>query len=391
MKRIVYHYCMRKLFFYFILLLLLFSLSSCKNETITIVHTSDLHYLSPSLIGNEEFLLRTMENGDGKNILHSSLITDSFIADMISLKPNFIVLSGDLTLNGEIESNEELKEKLKKLKDEGITILVISGNHDVNQKAYRYTDSSVEEIKSLTSQEFENFWWEYGYGDAIACDDWSNSYIYEASPKLWLLCIDSNTGIKGTIRGVTLSWIEEKLKEANDKGIEVISFTHQNLFVHNPNYTWGYQLDNANKLIELYKKYNVKLNLSGHLHIQSIKEEDNITDIAVSSLINAPNQYGILKVNGNKLSYKTKEISDKELKEESKLIFDKATRNKAENSFEEEKAIEGAITINREYFEGFINTSLDISTLFSSNEFFSEYIKTIYKEKGKDNRRWRNY
>lgn len=332
-----------------------------------------------------------MENGDGKNILHSSLITDSFIADMISLKPNFIVLSGDLTLNGEIESNEELKEKLKKLKDEGITILVISGNHDVNQKAYRYTDSSVEEIKSLTSQEFENFWWEYGYGDAIACDDWSNSYIYEASPKLWLLCIDSNTGIKGTIRGVTLSWIEEKLKEANDKGIEVISFTHQNLFVHNPNYTWGYQLDNANKLIELYKKYNVKLNLSGHLHIQSIKEEDNITDIAVSSLINAPNQYGILKVNGNKLSYKTKEISDKELKEESKLIFDKATRNKAENSFEEEKAIEGAITINREYFEGFINTSLDISTLFSSNEFFSEYIKTIYKEKGKDNRRWRNY
>lgn len=234
--------------------------------------------------------------------------------------------------------------------------------------------------------------WEYGYGDAIEKDDWSNSYIYEASPKLWLLCIDSNTGIKGTIRGVTLTWIEEKLKEANEKGIEVISFTHQNLFVHNPNYTWGYQLDNANKLIELYKKYSVKLNLSGHLHIQSIiEEEDNITDIAVSSLINTPNQYGILKVNGDKFSYKTKEISDKELKEESKLIFDKATRNKAENLFNDEKTIEAAVTINSEYFAGFINTSFDVSTLFSSNEFFSEYIKTIYREKGKDNRVWHNY
>lgn len=382
---------MKKLFFCFTLLFFIFSFSSCKNETVTIVHTSDLHYLSPSLIENEEFLLRTMENGDGKNLLHSSLIADSFISDMLSLKPDVVVLTGDLTLNGEIESNEELKEKLKKLKDEGITVLVISGNHDVNQKAYRYTDSSVEEIKSLTSQEFENLWWDYGYGDAIEKDDWSNSYIYEVSPKLWLLCIDSNTGIKGTIRGVTLSWIEEKLKEANDKGIEVISFTHQNLFVHNPNYTWGYQLDNANKLIELYKKYNVKLNLSGHLHIQSIKEEDNITDIAVSSLINTPNQYGIVKVNGDKFSYKTKEISDKELKEESKLIFDKATRNKAENAFNDEKTVEAAVAINREYFAGFINTSFDISTLFSSNEFFSEYIKTIYREKGKDNKVWRNY
>lgn len=382
---------MKKLFFCFTLLVFIFSFSSCKNETVTIVHTSDLHYLSPSLIENEEFLLRTMENGDGKNLLHSSLIADSFISDMLSLKPDVVVLTGDLTLNGEIESNEELKEKLKKLKDEGITVLVISGNHDVNQKAYRYTDSSVEEIKSLTSQEFENLWWDYGYGDAIEKDDWSNSYIYEASPKLWLLCIDSNTGIKGTIRGVTLTWIEKKLKEANDKGIEVISFTHQNLFVHNPNYTWGYQLDNANKLIELYKKYNVKLNLSGHLHIQSIKEEDNITDIAVSSLINTPNQYGIVKVNGDKFSYKTKEISDKEVKEESKLIFDKATRNKAENAFNDEKTVEAAVTINREYFAGFINTSFDISTLFSSNEFFSEYIKTIYREKGKDNKVWRNY
>lgn len=147
---------MKKLSLCFVLLIFIFSFSSCKNETITIVHTSDLHYLSPSLIENEEFLLRTMENGDGKNLLHSSLIADSFISDMLSLKPNVVVLSGDLTLNGEIESNEELKEKLKKLKNEGITVLVISGNHDVNQKAYSYTKDGVKEIESLSSQEFEN-------------------------------------------------------------------------------------------------------------------------------------------------------------------------------------------------------------------------------------------
>lgn len=355
--------------------------------------------MSHSLIEDDDFLWKVTEFGDGKDILHSSDITSVFISDMLKMKPDVVVLTGDLTLNGEKKSNEELRDKLSILKENGIKVLVITGNHDVNRKAYRYTDVGVEEVESLTSQEFEDFWYDYGYGDALYRDDWSNSYVYSVDDKLWLLAIDSNTGMKGTIRETTLNWIETVLKEAKEKNIRVISFTHQNLFVHNSLFTWGYQLDNAHKLIELFKEYDVHLNLSGHLHVQTIKEEDNIADIAVSSLSVTPLQYGILTIDGNKLTYKTKSISSEQLKDEAKLLFDTCTKNKVEQNFsdsmtEEEKntLTSIAIKLNREYFEGKITplSEAELDALKNSSiGFFSSYLMNIYFP-DVDNKNWQN-
>ena len=41
-------------------------------------------------------------------------------------------MSGDLTFNGEKKSHEELAEKLKKVEKSGILVMVIPGNHDIN-------------------------------------------------------------------------------------------------------------------------------------------------------------------------------------------------------------------------------------------------------------------
>lgn len=386
----------RILLFLFLIITIL-SITSCNDDTTKIVHASDLHYMSHSLIEDDDFLWKVTEFGDGKDILHSSDITSVFISDMLKMKPDVVVLTGDLTLNGEKKSNEELRDKLGILKENGIKVLVITGNHDVNRKAYRYTDVGVEEVESLTSQEFEDFWYDYGYGDALYRDDWSNSYVYSVDDKLWLLAIDSNTCMKGTIRETTLNWIETVLKEAKEKDIKVISLTHQNLFVHNSLFTWGYQLDNAHKLIELFKEYDVHLNLSGHLHVQTIKEEDNIVDIAVSSLSVTPLQYGILTLKGDSFRYKTKTISSKKLKDEAKLLFDTCTKNKVEQNFdasmteEEKKTLTSiAIKLNREYFEGKINplNEAELDALKNSSiGFFSSYLMNIYSP-NIDNKNW---
>ena len=205
--------------------------------------------------------------------------------------------------------------------------------------------------------------------------------------------------MRGTIRETTLKWIETILKEAKEKNIRVISLTHQNLFVHNSLFTWGYQLDNAQKLIDLFNEYDVHLNLSGHLHVQTIKEEDNIVDIAVSSLSVTPLQYGILTIDDNKLTYKTKSISSEQLRAEAKLLFDTCTKNKIERDFsdslsEEEKNMLTtiAVKLNREYFEGKINP-LSEEELYalknSSIGFFSSYLMNIYSP-DVDNKNWQN-
>lgn len=389
--------------------LILFSLAvtasiflvGCAKPELTIVHVSDMHYFSPSLVENEDFMWKVAMESDGKDTVQSALIAQAFVDDMIKLKPNAVVVTGDLTLNGEEASHEELRDLLGKLKDIGIEVYVMTGNHDINMTAYRYTNDGVEEVPSFGSQRFEDHWWDFGYGDALSQDRWSNSYIAKLNEKTWLLTVDSNTGSKGTIRKSTLDWMDENLAKAKQEGIRVISATHQNLFVHNENFVWGYQLNNAAALIELYEKYGVEVNLSGHLHVQTIVESNGIADIAVSALVDTPLQYGILTVSGDKLSYRTREISNEALKSKAKEVFDECTRNKVKNELLNvsdpvvaQKMMDIAVQLNREYFLGrFSKVDEEALALWKESDgFFAKYLVSIYEGAGarKDNRKWKN-
>lgn len=389
------------------LMLLLFTaiaattLVGCAKPELTIVHVSDMHYFSPSLIENEDFMWKVAMESDGKDTVQSALIAQAFVDDMIKLKPDAVVVTGDLTLNGEEASHEELRDLLGKLKDIGIEVYVMTGNHDVNMTAYRYTNDGVKEVPSFGSQRFEDHWWDFGYGDALSQDRWSNSYIAKLNEKTWLLAVDSNTGSKGTIRKSTLDWIDENLAKAKQEGIRVISATHQNLFVHNENFVWGYQLNNAAALIELYEKYGVEINLSGHLHVQTIVESNGIADIAVSALVDTPLQYGILTVSGDKLSYRTRELSNAALRSKAKEVFDECTRNKVKNELLNvsdpvvaQKMMDIAVQFNREYFLGrFSKVDEEALALWKeSDSFFAKYLVSIYEGAGarKDNRKWKN-
>lgn len=389
--------------------LILFSLAvtasiflvGCAKPELTIVHVSDMHYFSPSLIENEDFMWKVAMESDGKDTVQSALIAQAFVDDMIKLKPDAVVVTGDLTLNGEEASHEELRDLLGKLKDIGIEVYVMTGNHDVNMTAYRYTNDGVEEVPSFGSQRFEDHWWDFGYGDALSQDRWSNSYIAKLNEKTWLLAVDSNTGSKGTIRKSTLDWIDENLAKAKQEGIRVISATHQNLFVHNENFVWGYQLNNAAALIELYESYGVEVNLSGHLHVQTIVESNGIADIAVSALVDTPLQYGVLTVSGDRFSYRTREISNEALRSKAKEVFDECTRNKVKNELLNvldpvvaQKMMDIAVQLNREYFLGkFSKVDEEALALWKESDgFFAKYLVSIYEgaETRKDNRKWKN-
>lgn len=88
--------------------LILFSLAvtasiflvGCAKPELTIVHVSDMHYFSPSLIENEDFMWKVAMESDGKDTVQSALIAQAFVDDMLKLKPDVIVITGDLTLNG---------------------------------------------------------------------------------------------------------------------------------------------------------------------------------------------------------------------------------------------------------------------------------------------------
>ena len=178
-----------------------------------------------------------------------------------------------------------------------------------------------------------------------------------------------------TVRKETLQWIEENLKKARSEGIKVISSTHQPMSVHNDRFRFGYTVMNAESLMELYARYDVSLNLAGHLHIQHINHEDGFTDIAASSLAVFPNQYGVINISNSTITdYETRSVDVASWAEKNGMtlpsllnfseysadFFDATTLSKLSKAFsgkaltEEEDARLRAFAarINREYFAG---------------------------------------
>lgn len=275
-----------------------------KDDPVSIIFATDMHYFSPDLTDGGEFFKNAIAQGDGKVIEYSAQINDAFFAEVIDKKPDLLVLGGDLTLNGSVQSHKEFVEKLQKVQDSGVQVLVIPGNHDVdNENAMRYLNDSVEYVDYLTSVGFSQFYEKFGPMQSISRDEASFSYMYKASENLRILMIDANCFGRGFVKDSTLEWLKTVLEDAKNDRADVITVTHQNLFTHSPLLSFGYQLYNADKVIELFKEYKVKLNLSGHIHIQNIMTENKITEIVTSALEMAPIQYGELTYNGSEVTY----------------------------------------------------------------------------------------
>ena len=70
----------------------------------------------------------------------------------------------------------------------------------------------------------------------------------------------------------------------------------------------GYVISESDRLAELLRTYGVRVFLSGHLHIQHIRTEHNLTELAGSALCSWPCQYGILSCTDGTWSYQTRRL-----------------------------------------------------------------------------------
>lgn len=279
-----------------------------KMEPAQIITASDLHYLSPRLNDGGEAFAQMMENSDGKMTPYCDEIVSAFADQVIQQKPDVLILSGDLTFNGERASHEDLAEKLEKIRGSGIPVLVIPGNHDLeNENAFRYSGAEYEQVDSVSAEEFHELYGKFGYEQAESVEPWSSSYLYRVNDDLYILMLDTNSLGENFVPRMSYDWIEEQLKTVKENRARVITVSHQNLFRHNENNFFGYQLYNVEPLVELYRSYGVKCNLSGHIHMQHVRKESGITEVTTSSLLVSPIQYGTIRFDGS-ITYGTQQV-----------------------------------------------------------------------------------
>lgn len=285
---------------------------------------TDTHYIAPELTDTGEYYQKMVESGDGKFMMGCEQITDAFIEEVIEEHPDALIISGDLTFNGARESHLAFAKKIAPIRDAGIDVIALPGNHDFTvNRAARFEGDSYELVESIDASEYMDIYGDYGINDSISRDATSLSYVYELADNVRILVVDVNTvaGMPGILTNSTLEYVEEELKKAKEDKAYVIGVTHQTLLTHSELTSQGMIFINNDKLLELYEKYDVLVNLSGHMHIQHIKETDNnFVEIATGSLMTSPNYHGEIHLQNRQMAYKAVSSldSDCELYKEAK-------------------------------------------------------------------------
>lgn len=275
-----------------------------QKGDLRIMQISDPHYYSPRLTDQCTLYQNAMVSAAGRDALHIGEILDAFFEQMQQYDPDVLIVSGDLSMNGEKASHEDFAAYLRQFEENGIQVLVIPGNHDINsQSPWEIRGNRAILTENVTPEEFEEIYADFGYNEAIYRDEDSLSYVADLGKNCWVIMLDASIYKDGDVKPggllskATRDWVSGVLEDAKAQGVRVISTTHQNLLVHNENFISDYTIVDGASLAEKYIENGVAINLSGHLHCMNIVERRGVFyEVAMESLSVWPNLYGQLDI-----------------------------------------------------------------------------------------------
>lgn len=147
-----------------------------SGETIVIGQITDTHYYPFSYCSNNAAFRDVMIAGM-KLLSESSFIVRQGLNDIAALPveklPDVLFVTGDITLNGELQGHVEISNLLRQLQNKirekkpAFQIFVAPGNHDMyNPKAYRYDNDGAEDsAPNITRKLFTKLYSSLGYPD----------------------------------------------------------------------------------------------------------------------------------------------------------------------------------------------------------------------------------
>jgi len=315
-------------------LIMALSLKAANNKVLIRMSTnriavvSDLHVMAPELLEMEGKAFDSYVAGDRKMLKESTSILQELTRQLLEIKPELVLISGDLTKDGEFSSHRYLVENcLNILKSAGIRTLVVPGNHDVNNpNAVSYNRDTTQRVKTVTPKEFADCYSDFGYGKAIARDPNSLSYVAEPCQNLRILAIDAcryemndfekNKCVTGgRIKPETMDFIRKQVADAKIRGIQIFAMMHHGLIQH-----WNgqselmkdYLIEDWSNHAESFSQMGLNVIFTGHFHAQDIVKFESgnafVYDIETGSTVTYPCPYRLVSLNNENLSIETRYI-----------------------------------------------------------------------------------
>ncbi|RKJ61388.1 hypothetical protein D7X33_26955, partial [Butyricicoccus sp. 1XD8-22] len=274
------------------------------EESLNFTVLSDIHYYDKSLGTSGEALENYLAN-DRKLLIESEEVLESAVNDIKQSTSDVVLISGDLTKDGELISHQKVVDILTDLETTGKKVYVTHGNHDINNpKAVKFVDDTTEQVETVTPEEYKELYKQFGYGEAIAQDPNSLSYVVQPKEGIRLIVMDSalydtnwadnypKTGGALDYNG-RLIWILEQIEEAKKAGDLVFGMTHHGVVEHFgaqddifPQYVINNWEDVSTKLADA----GLNIVFTGHFHAQDAVSKttdagNKIYDIETGSLV----------------------------------------------------------------------------------------------------------
>lgn len=276
-----------------------------NNEPLKIQFVADTHYYSRK-VGTEGKAYDKAESKSQKVIKDSDLVIKAGF-DMLCEddSTDIIVLAGDTTRDGEMDSHNEFIEILRDLKKKGKRVYVITATHDFRDGgvADGYVGDEVVKVPAVEDRhDLWDMYYEFGPNEAISTHRESMSYVVQLAPGYRLFALNDDTNYKPEgERGSGFSddcmeWILEQLKDAQDHDQYVIAMTHHPMISPSPFYKiiGGVNMQrNHETTREIFADAGLHCMLTGHTHVHDIsyvtsKKGNRFYDVAVGAMIGCP-------------------------------------------------------------------------------------------------------
>ena len=296
-------------------------MSDMNRKVIKMAVISDLHVMAPQLLVSEGKAFEDYLIKDRKMLRESAEILETLVTDILDIRPHLVLVTGDLTKDGERVSHQLVVKQLKRLVDAGIQVLVVPGNHDINNPDARiYDGETATPTDTITRSEFAELYKAMGYDGQSRRDPDTLSYCRDVTENLTILAVDAcmdrlNTFVSrgdardhcktsGSLEPSSQQWLVEQAAAATAAGKRVIAMMHHHLVPHfhmEDTLAAPYMVDDAGQLCQRLVQAGVHVIFTGHLHISDISQtnlrDGQMVEVATAAAVGYPCQWRLATCN----------------------------------------------------------------------------------------------
>lgn len=213
---------------------------------------------------------------------------------------DILLISGDVTNNGELNSHAEFIEMLRNFKAKGKRVYVLTATHDYRSEGYTdgYNGDSTYKVPTATRDMLFDMYREFGPDEALSVHLPSMSYIVQLCEgyRLFALNDDTNLNGKSGFSDECFEWVSQQAEKAKKENQFIIAMTHHPLIAPSPIYEIigrGDMLGDYKIRIKQLADLGIQFIFTGHTHIHNVSayqsEQGNVLyDICTASPIGYP-------------------------------------------------------------------------------------------------------